>query len=86
MPGIRQDGSRSFIKGLAVISLLRVGEAYAEQKPLSYGSTSDRNPFTKEFGEFAKQTLEEWHVPGLSIAAIDDDRVFAEVPHHWSRN
>lgn len=77
--GLHRDGPSSFITGIALISLLKVVTAHAEQKPLSYGSTSDGNPFNRDFGEFAKLTLDGWHVPGLSIAVIDNDKVFAEV-------
>lgn len=37
------------------------------------------NPFTKEFGEFARKTLKEFSVPGVSIAVIDGDQIYAEV-------
>ena len=39
----------------------------------------DENPFTDEFAEFARETLKEWKVPGVSIAVIDGEEVFAEV-------
>jgi CubicO group peptidase (beta-lactamase class C family) len=40
---------------------------------------NDRNPLTEEFGDFAAETLDNWKVPGLSIAVIDGDQVFADV-------
>jgi CubicO group peptidase (beta-lactamase class C family) len=40
---------------------------------------NDRNPLTEDFRNFATETLDNWKVPGLSIAVIDDDQVFAEV-------
>ncbi|EXK80438.1 hypothetical protein FOQG_15073 [Fusarium oxysporum f. sp. raphani 54005] len=39
---------------------------------------NDRNPLTEEFGDFAAETLDNWKVPGLSIAVIDGDQVFAD--------
>ncbi len=35
--------------------------------------------FTPEFDELAKERLERWHVPGMSIAVIEDDEVCAKV-------
>lgn len=37
------------------------------------------NPLNDEFAKYVKETLEEWKVPGLSIAVIDGDEIFAEV-------
>ncbi|KAE8447453.1 hypothetical protein EG329_010726 [Mollisiaceae sp. DMI_Dod_QoI] len=34
--------------------------------------------FTPEFDELAKERLERWHVPGMSIAVIEDDEVCAK--------
>ncbi|KAL5592323.1 hypothetical protein FOBRF1_013349 [Fusarium oxysporum] len=39
---------------------------------------NDRNPLTEDFNNFAIETLDDWKVPGLSIAVIDGDQVFAE--------
>ncbi|KAI9151671.1 D-aminopeptidase [Paramyrothecium foliicola] len=36
------------------------------------------NPLTDEFGQFVKGLLEEWKVPGLSIAVIDGDQVYTD--------
>ncbi|KAK7426709.1 hypothetical protein QQZ08_006745 [Neonectria magnoliae] len=38
----------------------------------------DGNPLTEEFGKFAKETLEDWKVPGVSIAVIDGEDVFTK--------
>lgn len=37
------------------------------------------NPFTDEFGEYITDLLEEWKVPGVSIAVIDGQEVHAKV-------
>ena len=37
------------------------------------------NPFTKEVGEFAKELLEEWKVPGVSAAFVTENQVFTAV-------
>lgn len=64
---------------LALVQLGVAGTVFAQQKPLSDGHLPGRNPFDDKFGAFVKDTLDEWHVPGLSIAVIDHDQVFAEV-------
>ncbi|EQL02970.1 Beta-lactamase/transpeptidase-like protein [Ophiocordyceps sinensis CO18] len=43
-----------------------------EQKPMT------ANPFTDEFADFARETLRQWHVAGLSISVVDGGHVFAE--------
>ena len=37
------------------------------------------SPFDAEFAKLAKETLELWHVPGVSIAVVDGDDTWAEV-------
>ncbi|KPM42846.1 hypothetical protein AK830_g3696 [Neonectria ditissima] len=39
----------------------------------------DGNLLTDEFDKFARETLEDWKVPGISIAVIDGEDVFAKV-------
>lgn len=39
----------------------------------------DGSLFTEEFARFAKETLKEWKVPGVSIAVIDGEDVFTQV-------
>jgi hypothetical protein len=36
-------------------------------------------PFTSKFGQLANETLGLFHVPGVSIAVVDGDNVWAEV-------
>lgn len=50
-------------------SVAKASSAQAEQT----------NPLTEEFGEFARKTLKEFNVPGVSIVVIDGDNIFAEV-------
>jgi hypothetical protein len=38
-----------------------------------------KNPFDADFEKFALSKLEEWHVPGLSIAVIDGDETWSAV-------
>lgn len=39
----------------------------------------DTGPFDSKFGKLANETLELFHVPGVSIAVVDGDNVWAEV-------
>lgn len=40
---------------------------------------NNRSPFTAEFDEAVTHLLNQWHVPGLSIAVIDGDETFSKV-------
>ena len=40
---------------------------------------STTNPFDTEFDELVIDDLANWHVPGLSIAVVSGDQVFAKV-------
>lgn len=37
------------------------------------------NPFTEELAHDVKTIMNEWKVPSISIAVIDDSNVFAQV-------
>jgi CubicO group peptidase (beta-lactamase class C family) len=51
-----------------------------EQRPSDeQSSAKSTSPFSDEFAQFAKETLEQWKVPGVSLAVIDGDQVYAEV-------
>ncbi|KAL7962293.1 beta-lactamase/transpeptidase-like protein [Trichoderma compactum] len=50
-----------------------------EQKPITgQGSPASGNPLTAEFGDFVREQLEKWKVPGVSLAVIDGDDVYTE--------
>jgi len=36
-------------------------------------------PFDARFAKLVKETLDKWHVPGISIAVVDGDDMWAEV-------
>ena len=38
-----------------------------------------QTPLGETFDAFARKLLEEWHVPGMSVAVIDGDQTFAKV-------
>lgn len=37
------------------------------------------NPLTAEFGRYVTDLMDEWKVPGLSVAVIDGDEVYSQV-------
>jgi hypothetical protein len=47
----------------------------AKQQVLKDGT----GPFTSKFGQLANDTLRLFNVPGVSIAVVDGDNVWAEV-------
>jgi hypothetical protein len=53
-----------------------------ELSPAAYAETDGKTPLTKEFGTFVKETLKKWKVPGMSLAVIDGEDIYAEVGAH----
>lgn len=50
---------------------------------MSSGQGADKF-FNEEFGKFAKEQLETWKVPGISVGVVDGEDIFAEVLcPHW---
>lgn len=62
--------SISLISGLQLVSALEA------QEPLRGNSAG---PLNAKFRSLVNESLQSWHVPGLSIAVIDGDDVWAEV-------
>ncbi|OAQ90495.1 penicillin-binding protein [Purpureocillium lilacinum] len=61
---------------IALAGLLASEVAIAAQKPLS--PKSARNPLDDTFATLVNKTLDDCKVPGLAIAVIDDEEIFAE--------
>ncbi|KHN93895.1 Beta-lactamase/transpeptidase-like protein [Metarhizium album ARSEF 1941] len=74
----RRNRVYCFMFSLTLVQLGAVGAVIAQQKPLSGGPSPGRDPFDDKFAGLVDDTLNEWRVPGLSIAVIDNDQVFAE--------
>jgi hypothetical protein len=55
-----------------------------DQSNANTNTQSSENPLTEEFATFVKETLDEWKVPGVSLAVIDGDDIYAEVPRQPS--
>ena len=53
----------------------------SEQRPFA-GAFAHKSPLNDDFASFAKKTMDKWKVPGLSIAVIDDEDIYAEVRAH----
>jgi hypothetical protein len=54
----------------------------SQQKPLHELAPTGKgthNPLTPEFAEYVAGLLEDWKVPGMSIAVLDGDELYAEV-------
>jgi hypothetical protein len=51
--------------------------SFAAQQQVLKDDASD--PFTSKFGHLANETLNLFHVPGVSITVVDGDNVWAEV-------
>lgn len=50
--------------------------AAAQQAPLGGGPYF---PFDDDFEKLVKQKLSEWHVPGVSIAVVHNNKTYAKV-------
>ena len=38
------------------------------------------SPLNEDFNKFVHQNLDYWHVPGISIAVVDNNETFSKVP------
>lgn len=41
-----------------------------------------QSPLNAEFEKFVHETLQKWHVPGMAIAVVDGEQIWAEVSIH----
>lgn len=64
----------------SVVSVRGRESAHNGQKPISsHEATASGNPLTSEFADFVLEILDEWKVPGVAVAVIDGDAIYAEV-------
>jgi hypothetical protein len=61
---------------IVLLCCLQLVSSFESQQPLRVDSSG---PLDSKFGSLVNKTLHSWHVPGLSIAVIDGDDVWAEV-------
>lgn len=59
----------------------RSSVAAAEQNPATTaGESAARSKlFTPDFNEYVKDLMSEWNNPGISLAVVDEEDVYAEV-------
>jgi hypothetical protein len=69
--------SRSFLAYLLTLGILTVSSATRQGVLKSNGNGN--NPFNAEFSKIVNDTLEALHVPGVSVAVVDGDEMWAEV-------
>jgi hypothetical protein len=67
---------------LLLLSLSGLGIATDRQQPLQAASKHD-SWFDLDFDKLAESTLHQWHVPGLSIAVIDNGKISSKVAHSF---
>lgn len=68
----------------AILTTLLLTSHALEQKPLHDAAakgSAGGNPLNDDFRKYVTGLMEEWHVPGLSVAVIDKDQVYTQVGH-----
>ncbi len=69
-----------FSLGLCTVTLTLVYLSYCfpseERLPLP---KADHSPFTPDFDKYVTQLMNDWHVPGFTIAVVDGDETFSRV-------
>jgi len=48
-------------------------------RPTTVMSNNEDGPLDKKFEKLVKDTLELWHVPGVSVAVVDGEKTYAQV-------
>lgn len=55
------------------------GEADGKKEQIVNGKYVVRDPFDEKFDRMVEESMERWHVPGLSVAVVHGDETFAKV-------
>ena len=63
-----------------LLSLSSIGTADSRQKPLQVAPTYEAW-LDPDFDNIVESTLRQWHVPGLSIAVIENGKITSKVAH-----
>ena len=66
----------SIFKWLPLLLSL-ISSSFATQQEIL--GSNEGSPFDSHFEKLVNETLDMWHVPGLSIAVVDGDSMWAEV-------
>jgi CubicO group peptidase (beta-lactamase class C family) len=48
-------------------------------EPSIMAPNSENGPLDKKFERLVKETLDTWHVPGVSVAVVDGENTYARV-------
>jgi hypothetical protein len=65
--------------GSAFVIMLSIFRSAAKlQQPLG-DAGNDHTPFDSSFDGLVEKTLRQWHVPGLSIAVVDNGKIASKV-------
>jgi hypothetical protein len=48
-------------------------------EPSIMAPNPENRPLDKKFEKLVKETLETWHVPGVSVAVVDGENTYAQV-------
>lgn len=70
--------------GLLLLSPVTIASSAQEPLHDPKNKAASGDPFTDDFGKFVTKLLDEWKVPGVSIAVVDGEDVHAQVGqlHH----
>ncbi|CAI0655651.1 unnamed protein product, partial [Colletotrichum noveboracense] len=68
---------RAFLALLALSAAGRPVGQDAAQRPLQ-SSDADPSVLSSDISAYIEGLMEEWHVPGLSVAAVDGDKTLAK--------
>lgn len=47
--------------------------------PVDLMPNTEDGPLDKNFEKLVKETLDLWHVPGVSVAVVDGEKIYAQV-------
>lgn len=61
------------------LALLLPHLCWAEQWILKDNSNNAKSPLNAAFAEFVNETLQYYHIPGLSISVVRGEEIYAEV-------
>lgn len=78
--------ARELLAAAASLQSTVWASATEHQKPITAAAIESGNPFNAEFDELAKDILHQWRVPGMSIAVVDGDHVYAKASLSGNRH
>lgn len=55
------------------------------QKSMTEAHSTSSSPFDEDFGKFVQESLDIWHVPGMSVGVIEGDDVYTKASSRLPR-